>query len=305
MPLKELLSTLGGMRLTGLKVGADGWNRCMLSPFRSVTGRNQPSNAEFIFGPARWMRGLIKPPRGYGIAYIDFSAQEVAIAAGLSGDVRLSADYASGDPHLALAKAGLLVPADATKLSIRDTPLEAIRERCKTVVLGTLYGMGVSAAAYKAGISTALARELLTVHGNNYAQFWAWSDAVVDAAMLTGSMQTVFGWRRLIDREPNPRSLMNFPMQANGAEMMRIAAIAATEAGIEVCCPVHDAFLIAAPLEGLERDIANMREIMTEAGRAVCRISVRTDAVIVRWPDRYMDSRGAGMWDRISGLLDG
>ena len=35
---------------------------------------------------------------------------------------------------------------------------------------------------------------------------------------------------------------MNFPMQAGGAEMMRIAAIAATEAGIEVCCPVHDAF---------------------------------------------------------------
>jgi hypothetical protein len=40
---------------------------------------------------------------------------------------------------------------------------------------------------------------------------------------------------------------MNWPMQANGAEMMRIAAMAATEAGIEVCAPVHDAFLIAAP----------------------------------------------------------
>jgi DNA polymerase I len=31
--------------------------------------------------------------------------------------------------------------------------------------------------------------------------------------------------------------------------MMRIAAIAATEAGIEVCCPVHDAFLISAPID--------------------------------------------------------
>src|ERR1700681_106886 len=63
---------------------------------------------------------------------------------------------------------------------------------------------------------------------------------------VTGEMKTVFGWRRRIGREPNPRSLMNFPMQANGAEMMRIAAIAGTEAGIEVCAPVHDAFLIAA-----------------------------------------------------------
>jgi DNA polymerase-1 len=34
--------------------------------------------------------------------------------------------------------------------------------------------------------------------------------------------------------------------------MMRLAAIAATEVGIEVCAPVHDAFLIAAPLERLD-----------------------------------------------------
>ena len=55
-------------------------------PFRSRTGRNQPSNAKFIFGPGKWMRGLIKPPQGKVLAYIDWSAQEVAIAAALSGD---------------------------------------------------------------------------------------------------------------------------------------------------------------------------------------------------------------------------
>ena len=39
-----------------------------------MTGRNQPSNAKFILGPARWMRGLIRPPEGHGIAYVDFSS---------------------------------------------------------------------------------------------------------------------------------------------------------------------------------------------------------------------------------------
>ena len=46
---------------------------------------------------------------------------------------------------------------------------------------------------------------------------------------------------------------MNFPMQANGAEMMRLAACMAIERGIEVCAPVHDAFLICAPLDQTRR----------------------------------------------------
>lgn len=71
--LHELRATMSGLRLTGLEVGADGRNRCLLSPFRAVTGRNQPSNTKFIFGPARWMRGLIRPSEGWGLAYIDFS----------------------------------------------------------------------------------------------------------------------------------------------------------------------------------------------------------------------------------------
>jgi hypothetical protein len=117
-------------------------------------------------------------------------------------------------------------------------------------------------------------------------------------------MQSMFGWRRHVERNANPRSLMNFPMQAGGAEMMRIAAIAATEAGIQVCCPVHDAFLISAPADRIDNDVAVMRAIMSRAGRAVTGgLDVRTDVKIVRWPDRYMDKRGEGMWGRIMGLL--
>ena len=97
---------------------------------------------------------------------------------------------------------------------------------------------------------------------------------------------------------------MNFPMQANGAEMMRIAAIAATEAGIEVCAPVHDAFLIQAPLERLDHDVEYMRALMAKAGEAVTGgFPVRTEATIVRFPDRYMDEGGREMWERVVALL--
>jgi DNA polymerase I len=84
-PLRQLRRTLGRLRLHELSVGGDGRNRCMLSPFRSATGRNQPSNSRFIFGPARWVRGLIRPAEGCGLAYVDWASQEIALAAALSG----------------------------------------------------------------------------------------------------------------------------------------------------------------------------------------------------------------------------
>ena len=299
-PLHELRATLSGLRLTGLEVGADDRNRCLLSPFASVTGRNQPSTNKFIFGPARWMRGLIKPSEGCGLAYIDFSSQEIGIAAGLSGDDRMVQGYLSGDPYLTFAMDAKLVPEDATKQSHKP-----IRDRCKSIVLGINYGMGPEATAAAAGITPVEAKELLRLHRETYRTFWRWSEDTVSAAMLTNEMHTVFGWRRRIGRDPNPRSLMNFPMQANGAEMMRIAAIAATEAGIQVCAPVHDAFVIEAPIDRLEQDVASMQEMMSAAGRAVTGgINIRTEAEIVRWPNRYMDQRGKAMWDRVVALLD-
>ena len=193
------------------------------------------------------------------------------------------------------------MPPDATKATHK-----LMRERCKTVVLGINYGMGPEAMALQAGITPAESKELLRLHKETYRPFWRWIGDTVSAAMLTNKMYTVFGWRRRIGRDANPRSLMNFPMQANGAEMMRIAAIAATEAGIQVCAPIHDAFLIAAPLDRLEADIAAMRGMMSKAGRAVTGgLDIRTDAEIVRWPGRYMDERGKEMWRKVVSLLEG
>jgi hypothetical protein len=116
-PLRELRSALSDLRLNDFAVGKDGRNRLILSAFQARTGRNQPSNSRFIFGPSTWLRGLIKPPRGYGVAYVDWSQQEFGIAAALSGDVNMVAAYQSGDPYLAFAKQAGAVPADATKQS--------------------------------------------------------------------------------------------------------------------------------------------------------------------------------------------
>ena len=78
-PLRELRSALSDMRLNDLAVGLDARNRTVLSAFRARTGRNQPSNTRFIFGPSVWLRGLIKPLAGYGVAYADWVQQEIGI----------------------------------------------------------------------------------------------------------------------------------------------------------------------------------------------------------------------------------
>ena len=87
--------------------------------------------------------------------------------------------------------------------------------------------------------------------------------------------------------------------------MLRLACCLATEQGIEVCAPVHDAVLICAPLDRLEADIALMQDIMREASRIVLDgFELGTDATVVRHPDRYMDERGTVMWRRVMALAN-
>ena len=125
------------MRLNDLAVGRDGRNRVLLSPFNTKTGRNSPSNKRFVFGPSAWFRGLIKPPPGHGLAYIDWSAQEYGIAAALSGDPLMIEAYRSGDPYLAFGKQIGTVPAGGTKATHRIE-----RDLFKLVILATQYGQG-------------------------------------------------------------------------------------------------------------------------------------------------------------------
>ncbi len=299
-PLHELRATLSQMRLSELAVGSDGRNRTMLSAFRARTGRNQPSNSKFIFGPAVWLRGLIKPPPGHAVAYIDWSQQEFGIAAALSGDARMRAAYASGDPYLAFAIQAGAAPPTATKASHGP-----VREQFKACVLAVQYGMGEEALASRIGQPVARARQLLQLHQETYRTFWQWSDRVVDVAMLKGKIHTTFGWTIRTGIETNPRSLRNFPMQANGAEMLRLACCKGIAEGIEICAPVHDAVLIVAPLERLEADVATMQAVMSWASSIVLDgFELRSDCTVIRYPERLSDPRGEFMWDRIMALLD-
>jgi hypothetical protein len=299
-PMRELRHALGQLRLQDLTVGPDGRNRTLLSMFQSRTGRNQPSNSKFVFGPSTWTRSLIRPELGRALAYVDWSQQELGIAAALSADPRMMEAYQSGDFYLTFGKMAGVIPSDATKATHGRE-----RDRFKTVSLGVLYGLSADGLARKLGEAPCRGRELLDLHRRTFRPFWDWSDAVEAEAMLTGRLRTVFGWTVRVGPDANPRSLRNFPMQGNGAEMMRVAACLATERGLCVCCPVHDAFLIESLADRIEADTAAMQAVMREASEAVLPgFPLKTDAKVVRHPDRFTDPRGERIWATVMAILN-
>jgi len=298
-PIRELRHMLGQLRLQELAVGRDGRNRCLLSPFGARTSRNQPSNSRFIFGPSTWLRSLIRPGQGLAVAYVDWSQQEFGIGAALSGDQAMMDAYRSGDPYLTFAKQAGAVPADATKQTHK-----AERDLFKVCALAVQGGMEAESLAQRIGKPAAYGRELLRLHRETYPTYWRWSDAVQDFAMLRGFLRTVFGWTVHVGPDANPRSLRNFPMQANGAEMLRLACCLATERGIRVCAPVHDALLVEGVADEIEAVVETTQAAMREASELVLPgFPLRTDAKTVRWPDRYADERGQRMWEAVWNIV--
>jgi hypothetical protein len=297
--VRELRHSLGRPTPEDLALGSDGRNRVPLCPFASKTGRNQPSSSRFIFGASRWLRGLIRPEAGRALAYVDWAQQEFGIAAALSGDPAMLEAYRSGDPYLALGKRAARIPAWGTRRTHG-----AEREAFKACVLGVLYGMGPETLAGRIGQPAARGRELIEAHRAAYPRFWRWSDEAVLDALASGAIRSVFGWTLRVGDDASPRSLRNFPCQANGAEMLRLACSLATERGVQVVAPVHDAVLVEGLAGSIDEVVAATERALAEASEVVLDgFRLRTEARVVRWPDRYVDERGREFWGRVMRLL--
>jgi DNA polymerase I len=307
--LQHLRDSIADLRLGRFlnTVGADGFSRCPIMPFWTRSGRNQPRGRDkvFLLSLPSWLHGLIAPPPGWGMALLDWSAQEIGIAAGLSGDPALIADFQAGDPHMNFAIRAGLAPIGATSDTHGD-----IRNMVKPISLGSNYGMSKYGAAAQSGKSLAWAATMLAVHRHAYPVFTQGQQNMTAQALFEGCIASVFGWPMAVHAQTKRRTLLNYPCQANGAECMRLAAIAAYEAGIHIAAPAHDAFWIMAPLHELSDTIAAMTGIMVKAGRAVAGIDIPVEvSAEVRWPQclgdvRKPKAKGHATWTEIQALFD-
>src|SRR5450759_2484659 len=121
--------------------------------------------------------------------------------------------------------------------------------------LAVLYGMGAALMAMRIEKPKAIAAAWIRNHHRRYSVFWEFIQRAVDHLMRNGSLETELGWHLHPRKDPNPRSIANFPIQANAAEILRVAFCLVTEAGFEVCAPVHDALLVNCRIEDLDRTV--------------------------------------------------
>ena len=244
---------------------------------------------------------MVFPPDTIG-AYLDWRTQEVGIAAAQSGDTALMEAYRGGDIYHALAqKCGLTNdpdPAHWKKTQSNDA------QRMKSLQLGINYGMGVPSLARGLDRHPLIANGIIELHRRAYARFWQWRAEMVRLAMLERRIESVFGWPLRITTSPNRRTLYNFPMQAGGAEMLRLAASRLCEVGIMPFMLIHDGILFEATNP---EEVEHAKDIMRVAGRDVCdglEIGVDTDQELHNG-ERYRDKRPVAkmMWETMMRTL--
>ena len=294
--LHMLKDSLNVIVKANLPIGRDGRNRPSLFPFGTSTGRN--AHGKSLFNAHAAMRGFMVFPDDVVAVYLDWSQQEVALGAALSGDEDLMQAYLSGDVYHAFARdIGLTDDPDPKHWKKHDP--NKIRDRMKSLYLAITYGMGVPSLAQSLQRHPLIASALIEKHKRRYPKFWQWRTERALSAMLNRVTMTEFGWPLRISTSPNQRTLVNFGCQGNGAECLRIAATRLCDAGLVPSMLVHDAVLMELPNH---EQVGQSKDIMLRSGRDVCGLEIRVDGDVAPIR-RYRDKRGTEMWDRIMTTL--
>jgi len=265
--------------------------------FASSTGRNQPTG--FVFGGPKWLRWLIVPESpAHVLVNVDYTAQELGVAAALSGDVAMRAVYEAADSYMAFAIRAGAAPPGATKKSHPD-----VRKRYKAVSLGTMYGQTAYGVSARLGISHQDAERLLADHQATFPAFWYWSAAYTRRALDSRRIATPCGWRCRVPPESNHRTWLNWPMQSVGGDVMRATVTYLDQQNVRLLAPVHDGFLLSCRRDQL----ADLRAAVDVACRAAVEHSLpgfplRWDVTV--YEGRYKDEEGKPTWQRLLGVID-
>jgi hypothetical protein len=294
--LHALRDSLGVIVRAKLPIGRDGRNRPKLFPFCTKTGRN--AHASSLFNAHAGMRSFMKFGEDVTVVYLDWRTQEVGVAAALSGDEALMQAYSAGDVYHAFALAiGATEDRDPAHWKLAE---KAMRQRMKSLVLAVNYGMSVPSLAKGMNRHPIIASTIVERLKRTYPAFWAWRDTEVAQAMLEREIKSELGWALRISHSPNRRALYNFPMQSNGAEMLRLAAVRMCEDGLVPNMLVHDGLLLELHSDW---QVEQAKEIMRWASREVCRgfeIGADVDQEL-RHGARFRDKREMAqkMWSAV------
>lgn len=234
-------------------VGSDDRSRPFLNPYGSQTGRWQPKATHFMFLKTAWMRGLVHPRPEKMLYGIDYSSQEILVAACLSEDENLLKAYKSGDIYMYYGKAMKYLPKEATKAS---HPKE--RAVCKSAVLGIQYGMGAESLGRQLtetseGEKVFTAREAQGFIDGFYSAFSDYAEFKERCLMSYEHfpLELHCGWKLYPDNA-SKNSVLNFPVQGTASSILRTAVVESAKRDVKLMFPLHDALYGEADLGDIE-----------------------------------------------------
>jgi len=191
--------------------------------------QNIPIRSEY----GRRMRSAFVADKGFTLVAVDYSQIELRIAAGLSGDKKLTRVFKEhGDIHTAVASEVFGVAPDKVD--------KEMRRRSKIINFGIIYGMGVNALRTNLGeeVSREDASTFLKDYFNNFSGLAAYLETTKQDAARLGYTETLFGRRRSFSgfKSPLPyvraqaeRMAINAPIQGTQSDIMKLAMVRVNE----------------------------------------------------------------------------
>jgi hypothetical protein len=280
--------------------------------FGTLTSRNAATAKSFIMAQASWCRAIMRAKKGHSIVSLDFTAQEVYIAACISGDDNMLQAYLSGDPYLAFGKQAKFIKQTETKESAGT-----LRTIAKTVVLGILFGMGPKMTAFRCNITLKEAQYYHHMHEVTYRKYHEWKRTRVknheinNVSVLSDGF-LIFDNRAHKDTDKYKKgqqfslTTVNSGIQGEGAVIMRDTTDMCIQQNVPVIYTLHDE--IASHV--LDRYVERVSEIMKECAiKATSKIfpgrpPIRVDISITSHDELYVEDKAIPALKSLQEYLD-
>jgi len=302
------IRTLQNMtKLTAYTPGNDGRTRTSFNMFGTVTGRTSPSSSKYVFSASKWARNFIKPSLGNYLVYLDYKSQEPAIMGYLSGDQNKIKAYQSGDIYIHTAKLFNMVPDNATKQS---HPGE--RGTFKVIDLANNFGQGPGAVAESLKCSISHAKFLMNKYRNIFEVYFKWIEGFIENSLNKTYFSTCYGWQRHIKslfttkegkKKHIHKSLLNWPIQAHGGEILRQALIDLTDENFKVVALVHDAVMLEIPIPEFKQRLEEAKQIMVDASFKVVGGPISVDQEVIK-SNYEQETKDQKLFNKIMSHID-
>lgn len=253
--------------------------QALTKPLKSKDKKNPETGELYPFeelvrkkGSGFFLRSAVIARPGCKIVAIDYSGQELRVAANISNEPIWIKEFLEGDGDL---------HSQTAKIIFRtDTPDATQRDNSKMINFQTLYGGGPKALSESLGISMDAAKDFQQKMLGGLKHLKIWFEKTKKRAHETKYAETPLGRRRKlfgIDSEDRmevskaERNAINTPVQGTGGDMMKIAMAQCRDYiskipsadEVRMLFTVHDELVFEIKEDKLDEHIPNLMNIMS------------------------------------------